>query len=204
MLTAEYVRTTSNEVPGMDPGRESGRTQVRITFILATIAVAMAASACGDSENAQPASAGDRVETEALQERVEKLEGEAKKRKAEAARKLRAAKRKARAAERKASAARRAAKRRRKQVAETEAVEVSAGGGGGGIVVPNVVGLDHQAAQDALQGEGLWMLEEEDCTGQDRMLLWDRNWEVVSTDPPPGTPVNEDTTITICSKKQGE
>jgi hypothetical protein len=36
------------------------------------------------------------------------------------------------------------------------------------------------------------------------MTLWDRNWEVVSTDPPAGTRVSEDDTITLCSKKQGE
>jgi hypothetical protein len=74
----------------------------------------------------------------------------------------------------------------------------------GSIIVPDVAGLDHQAAQDALQGEGLWLLDEKDATGQGRLLLWDRNWEVVRTDPPAGTAVSEDTVITILSKKQGE
>jgi hypothetical protein len=55
-----------------------------------------------------------------------------------------------------------------------------------------------------MQGEGLWILDEEDCTGQGRMLLFDRNWEVVGTDPAAGTRVTADTTITICSKKEGE
>jgi beta-lactam-binding protein with PASTA domain len=75
---------------------------------------------------------------------------------------------------------------------------------GGNITVPDVAGLDHQAAQDALQGEGLWILDEKDATGQGRLLLWDRNWEVVRTDPPAGTTVSDDTVITIFSKKQGE
>ena len=70
--------------------------------------------------------------------------------------------------------------------------------------MPNVVGLDHQAAQNALQGEGLYALDEKDCSGQDRLLLFDRNWEVVKTDPPAGTKVSEATTITLCSVKQGE
>ena len=70
--------------------------------------------------------------------------------------------------------------------------------------MPDVAGLDHQAAQDALQGEGLWLLDEMDATGQDRLPLWDRNWEVVRADPPAGTAVSEDTVITIYSKKQGE
>jgi hypothetical protein len=92
----------------------------------------------------------------------------------------------------------------RAEAAQAEEQAATAEQGGGGIVVPDVVGLDHQAAQDALQGEGLWLLAEEDCTGQGRMLLFDRNWEVVSTDPPAGARVTEDTTITLCSKKQGE
>ncbi|HWM12567.1 MAG TPA: PASTA domain-containing protein [Solirubrobacteraceae bacterium] len=171
---------------------------MRITFIPVAVVLAIALGACGESGEPQPAKSVDGGDAKALQERVEKLESEAKQREAEAARKVRAAKRKARAAERRA----RAAAKRKREAANAEAVEVAAGGGG--ITVPSVVGLDHQAAQDALQGEGLWSLDEEDCTGQGRMLLWDRNWEVVSTDPPAGTPVSEETTITICSKKQGE
>ena len=34
---------------------------------------------------------------------------------------------------------------------------------------------DHQLAQDTLQAAGFYMLEEVDCSGQDRMMLWDRN-----------------------------
>lgn len=167
------------------------------------IALALAVGACGDSdEQASPAS-----DAQALQERIEKLESEARKRQAAARRKLRAAKRRAETARRKVRAARREAKRRRararERAAESDAVDVAADEPGG-IVVPDVVGLDHQAAQDALQGEGLWLLDEEDCTGQGRMLLFDRNWEVVSTDPPAGRRVSEDTTITLCSKKEGE
>jgi hypothetical protein len=181
---------------------------MRTTFIPLVIALAFATAACGEADDPQPATSSDSAEAQALQERVEKLESEAKEHDAEAAKKLKAAKSKARAAERKARAARRAAKRRRAQAreeaAQAEAVDVAVGGGSGDIVVPNVAGLDHQAAQDALQGEGLWLLDEKDCTGQGRMLLFDRNWEVVRTDPPAGTHVGEDTTIIICSKKQGE
>jgi hypothetical protein len=73
-----------------------------------------------------------------------------------------------------------------------------------GIVVPNVVGVDHQLAQDTMQSAGLYLLDEEDCTGQGRLLLWDRNWVVVSQDPPAGSSVSDDTTITLCAKKDGE
>jgi hypothetical protein len=75
---------------------------------------------------------------------------------------------------------------------------------GGGITVPNVVGQDHQLAQDTMQSAGLYLLDERDCTGQDRLLLWDRNWVVVEQDPPAGSQASEDTVVTLCSKKRGE
>jgi PASTA domain len=74
----------------------------------------------------------------------------------------------------------------------------------GEIRVPNVVGKNHQYAQDTMQAAGLYNLAEEDATGQGRMLLFDRNWFVVTQDPPAGTLVNEDQTITLRSKKYGE
>jgi hypothetical protein len=72
------------------------------------------------------------------------------------------------------------------------------------IAVPDVVGLDHQLAQDTMQAAGLYILAEEDATGAGRMLLWDRNWTVVAQDPPSGTMVDENTTITLRSKKDDE
>jgi hypothetical protein len=178
---------------------------MRTTLMPIAVMLALAVGACGSDEQTASPAAGS-TEAQALQDRVEKLESEAKQQEAEAARKVRAAERKAKAAERRALRAKRVAKRKREQAREkaAQAEVVAAEESGGGIVVPDVVGLDHQAAQDALQGEGLWMLDEEDCTGQGRMLLFDRNWEVVSTDPPAGTHVSEDTTITLCSQKQGE
>jgi len=40
--------------------------------------------------------------------------------------------------------------------------------------------------------------------GDSRLLLVDRNWTVVSQSPPAGTKVNEDQTIVLRSKKDGE
>jgi hypothetical protein len=74
----------------------------------------------------------------------------------------------------------------------------------GKLRVPDVVGEDHQLAQDTMQASGLYNLAEEDATGQGRMLLFDRNWTVVSQSPAPGTMVSEDRTITLRSKKDGE
>ena len=75
---------------------------------------------------------------------------------------------------------------------------------GGKIKVPNVVGKDHQLAQDTMQGAGLYTLSEEDASGQGRVLLYDRNWTTVAQDPPAGTLVSEDQTITLKAKKDGE
>lgn len=72
------------------------------------------------------------------------------------------------------------------------------------VRVPNVVGLNHQAAQNRMQAVGLFMLDEEDATGQGRMLLYDRNWVVVSQSPRAGARVPEDRTILLRAKKLGE
>jgi PASTA domain len=74
----------------------------------------------------------------------------------------------------------------------------------GGIRVPNVVGKDHQLAQDTMQAAGLYNLAEEDATGQGRLLLWDRNWVVVSQSPAGGSRVGEDTRILLRSKMDDE
>lgn len=86
--------------------------------------------------------------------------------------------------------------------ADEAASDVETGSGDSGkIKVPNVVGKSHQFGQDAMQEAGLYMLAEEDATGQDRMLLLDRNWVVVKQRPKAGSRVSEDTTITLYSKK---
>lgn len=72
------------------------------------------------------------------------------------------------------------------------------------IRVPNVVGTNHQGAQDAMQAAGLYNLAEQDGTGQGRLLLFDRNWVVIAQNPAPGTRVSEDAVITLTSKKYGE
>jgi PASTA domain-containing protein len=71
-------------------------------------------------------------------------------------------------------------------------------------VVPDVVGLNHQLAQDTLQASGFYLLDEQDATGQGRLLLYDRNWVVVSQSVPAGTSASTDTMITLSSKKIGE
>src|SRR5215210_2202986 len=60
----------------------------------------------------------------------------------------------------------RAKKRRTKPAAAaTSSATASDASGGGSITVPAVVGHDHQLAQDEMQAAGLYLLQEEDCTG---------------------------------------
>jgi hypothetical protein len=78
------------------------------------------------------------------------------------------------------------------------------GGSGGSITVPNVQGKNHQLAQDTMQAAGLYNLVEEDCSGQGRALILDRNWQVQKQSPAPDTRVTADKAITLCSQKIGE
>ncbi|MBM7771155.1 beta-lactam-binding protein with PASTA domain [Actinokineospora baliensis] len=68
--------------------------------------------------------------------------------------------------------------------------------------VPNVVGLDHQAAQDAMQKAGFYYLTEEDATGQGRQLVIDTNWEVVEQVPAAGTVAPQSDKILLRSRKK--
>jgi hypothetical protein len=72
------------------------------------------------------------------------------------------------------------------------------------MTVPNVVGKDHQLAQDLMQAAGLYSLRERDASGAGRMLLLDRNWTVLRQSPAAGTQVSEDVTITLYSVKDEE
>ncbi|MEU0790817.1 PASTA domain-containing protein [Amycolatopsis sp. NPDC005961] len=70
------------------------------------------------------------------------------------------------------------------------------------IKVPDVSGMNHQDAQDAMQKAGLYNLREVDGTGQGRMLIIDRNWVQTGQDPPAGTEVPADAVITLTAVKK--
>jgi beta-lactam-binding protein with PASTA domain len=72
------------------------------------------------------------------------------------------------------------------------------------IKVPDVSGMNHQDAQDAMQKAGLYNLREVDGTGQGRALLSDRNWVQTGQTPAPGTEVPADAEITLTAVKYGE
>jgi beta-lactam-binding protein with PASTA domain len=85
----------------------------------------------------------------------------------------------------------------------TGAAAVDAGGAARKRV-PNVVGMNHQAAQNRLQLYGFRNLRERDCSGKGRLLIFDRNWRVRSQDPRAGRRVSTSRRITLCSVKIGE
>lgn len=72
------------------------------------------------------------------------------------------------------------------------------------IIVPGVIGMDHQAAQNRMQAAGLYNLRELDGTGQGRLLIWDRNWVVIDQRPAPGSTATENTKVTLISVKDDE
>ncbi|MFD2417208.1 PASTA domain-containing protein [Amycolatopsis pigmentata] len=69
------------------------------------------------------------------------------------------------------------------------------------ITVPDVSGMNHQDAQNAMQRAGLYNLREVDGKGLGRALINDRNWVQVGQDPPAGTQVPPGTVITLTAIK---
>lgn len=105
------------------------------------------------------------------------------------------------AAARKAKAARAAARRAARA---NKPAASSSGNSSDCIVVPNVVGKNHQAGQDTMQAAGLYSLDEEDSTGRGRLLLFDRNWVNTAQSPAAGECVSPDATVMLSAKKIGE
>jgi hypothetical protein len=64
--------------------------------------------------------------------------------------------------------------------------------------------MNLQVAQDKLQGIGLFVLDQEDATGQGRLQINDDNWTVCRQQPPAGDTVNPTDQITVWSVKDGE
>ena len=58
-------------------------------------------------------------------------------------------------------------------------------------IMPSVICMNLQAAQDLIQANGVFFSRSEDATGQGRMQISDRNWIVVDQRPPAGTVFTE-------------
>ncbi|MFJ9849593.1 hypothetical protein [Streptomyces sp. NPDC101150] len=67
--------------------------------------------------------------------------------------------------------------------------------------LPDFTGKQLQAAQDGAQGAGFYFLDSDDATGQGRMQLWDRNWQVCSQEPAGGESYSTDETVTFHNRE---
>lgn len=72
------------------------------------------------------------------------------------------------------------------------------------FVVPDLVGMNLQDAQDQLQELGSYALDQEDALGYDRVQILDSDWTVCRQSPEPGTTSSVDATVTLWSAKIGE
>jgi hypothetical protein len=58
-------------------------------------------------------------------------------------------------------------------------------------LMPDVVCMNLQEAQDEIQDHGVFLSRSEDASGDDRRQIVDRNWVVVSQFPAAGSPIGE-------------
>ena len=64
--------------------------------------------------------------------------------------------------------------------------------------MPNLIGMDLQGAQDAIQSltrGTVWFSGSTDLTGKGRPQIVDRNWQVCTSTPSPGATFSTSTTI---------
>ena len=59
------------------------------------------------------------------------------------------------------------------------------------VLMPDVVCMNLQDAQDKIQDAGVFFSRSDDASGQGRSQIMDRNWVVVAQDPAPGSPIGE-------------
>jgi hypothetical protein len=72
------------------------------------------------------------------------------------------------------------------------------------IRVPNGVGLDYQAAQDAWRAAGLHVMPAIDATGAHRLPIIDANWVVLAQDLKAGSKVQAGSLIQATVKKYSD
>jgi len=74
-------------------------------------------------------------------------------------------------------------------------------------VMPNLVGQDLQAAQNSIQAltdYKVFFSGSKDLSGQNRMQINDRNWQVCTSTPPAGTTFTEQTAVEFGVMKESE
>jgi hypothetical protein len=71
-------------------------------------------------------------------------------------------------------------------------------------VVPNVVCMDLQEAQDTLQSAGFYTMTSRDASGRGRRQVVDRDWTVTGQTPSPGGTYRKTTEMVLRAVKDGE
>ena len=74
-------------------------------------------------------------------------------------------------------------------------------------VMPNLVGQGLQVVQNTIQAltdYKVFFSGSTDLSGQGRMQISDRNWQVCTSTPPPGTTFTEQTSVEFGVVKEGE
>jgi hypothetical protein len=100
------------------------------------------------------------------------------------------------------------------QIAERQAAASSGSGdqaqpndtgvGGDSFVMPSVVGMVLQDAQNLLQSSGSYLMDQVDATGQGRFQVLDSNWKVCSQSPSAGASVTTGQMVTLSAVKLDE
>ena len=70
-------------------------------------------------------------------------------------------------------------------------------------IMPDVVCMNLQAAQNKIQENGVFFSDSFDATGEGRMQITDSNWIVVSQTPSAGSPITEGS-ANLGAVKEGE
>lgn len=88
---------------------------------------------------------------------------------------------------------------------DVQATDDAQGGDGGSstATLEDMVGEDLQYAQDTAQAAGFYNLDDQDASGQSRLQVFDRNWQVCSQDPEPGD-YSTDTKVVFYAVKDDE
>jgi hypothetical protein len=85
----------------------------------------------------------------------------------------------------------------KKKPTATKSAEVS-------FIMPKVVGMNLQLAQDLLQSKGSFILDQEDFKGLSRLQVLDSNWKICKQSPSAGKKVVTSTLVTLWSVKLTE
>jgi len=72
------------------------------------------------------------------------------------------------------------------------------------FVMPDVVGMYLQDAQNLLQKLGSYAMDQQDATGKGRNQVWDRNWKVCTQEPAVEAVIPVDTVVVLGAVKLKE